>query len=148
MENGNLKNKLIIRKSNLEIYEYINDSRFVQNAIEIENIRNNKSYIIDKIYFEVLPTLDDFTDKAELYIDKNFNIICTAQRKQGYCWSYYEDLKIDRQENKNYFESKDKIKFVPISLRYNSIKINTINEKRKKIVSHINEIRNNQNRII
>ena len=144
----NLKNKLIIRKSNLEIYEYINDSRFIQNSIEIENIRNNKSYIINKIYFEVLPTLDDFTDKAELYIDKNFNIICTIQRKQGYCWSYYEDLKIDRQENKNYFESEDKIKFVPISLRYNSIKINTINEKRKKIVSHINEIRNNQNRII
>ena len=37
----NLKNKLIIRKSNLEIYEYIKDSRFIQNSIEVENIRNN-----------------------------------------------------------------------------------------------------------
>ena len=143
-----LKNKLIIRKSNLEIYEYIKDSRFIQNSIEVENIRNNESYIVDEIYFEVLPTLDDFTDKAELYIDKNFNIICTTQRKQGHCWSY-EDLKIDRQENKNYFESEDKRKFVPISLRYNWIKIDfTIDEKRKKIVSHINEIRNNKNRTI
>ena len=142
-----LKNKLIIRKSNLEIYEYIKNSRFIQNSIEAENIRNNKIYIVDKIYLEVLPALDDFTDKAELYIDQNFNIICTTQRKQGHCWSY-EDLEIDRQENKNYFESKDKRKFVPISLRYNYIKINTIDEKRKKIVSHINEIRNNKNRTI
>ena len=142
-----LKNKLIIRKSNLEIYEYIKDSRFIQNSIEVENIRNNEIYIVDKIYFEVLPTLDDFTDKAELYIDQNFNIICTTRRKRGHCWSY-EDLKIDRQENKNYFESEDKRKFVPISLRYNWIKIDTIDEKRKKIVSHINEIRNNKNRTI
>lgn len=148
-----LKNKLIIRKSNLEIYEYIKDSRFIQNSIEVENIRNNesyivnKSYIVDKSYFEVLPTLDDFIDKVELYIDQNFNIICTTQRKQGHCWNY-EDLKIDRQKNKNYFESKDKRKFVPISLRYNWIKIDTIYEKRKKIVSHINEIRNNKNRTI
>ena len=142
-----LKNKLIIRKSNLEIYEYIKDSRFIQNSIEVENIRNNESYIVDKIYFEVLPTLDDFTDKVELYIDQNFNIICTTQRKQGHCWSY-ELKKINRPENKNYFESGDKRKFVPISLRYNWIKIDTIDEKRKKIVSHINEIRNNKNRTI
>ena len=142
-----LKNKLIIRKSNLEIYEYIKDSRFIQNSIEVENIRNNESYIVDKIHLEVLPTLDDFIDKVELYIDQNFNIICTTQRKQGHCWSY-KDLKIDRQENRNYFESKDKRKFVPISLRYNWIKIDTIDEKRKKIVSHINEIRNNKNRTI
>ena len=111
------------------------------------NIRNNEIYIVNKIYFEVLQTLDDFTDKAELYIDQNFNIICTAQRKQGHCWSY-EDLKIDRQEDKNYFESEDKRKFVPISLRYNWFKIDTIYEKRKKIESHINEIRNNKNRTI
>lgn len=148
-----LKNKLIIRKSNLEIYKYIKDSRFTQNSIEVENIRNNesyianKSYIVDKIYFEVLPTLDDFIDKVELYIDQNFNIICTRQRKRGHCWSY-KDLKIDRQENKNYFESEDKRKFVPISLRYNWNKIDTIDKKRKKIVSHINEIRNNKNRTI
>lgn len=142
-----LKNKLIIRKSNLEIYKYIKDSRFTQNSIEVENIRNNESYIVDKIYFEVLPTLDDFTDKTELYIDQNFNIICTRQRKRGHCWSY-KDLKIDRQENKNYFESEDKRKFVPISLRYNWNKIDTIDKKRKKIVSHINEIRNNKNRTI
>ena len=140
-----LKNKLIIRNSNLEIYEYIKDSRFIQNSIEVENIRNNESYIVDKIYFEVLPTLDDFTDKVELYIDQNFNIICTTQRKQGHCWSY-KDLKINRPENRNYFESGDERKFVPISLRYNWIKIDTIDEKRKKIVSHINKIRNNKNR--
>lgn len=143
----NLKNKLIIRISNLEIYEYIKGSRFFQNSVEVENIRNNESYTVNKIYFEVLQALDDFADKAELYIDQNFNIICTIQRKQGHCWSS-KDLKIDRPENKNYFESKDKRKFVPISLRYNWIKIDTIDEKRKKIISHINEIRNNQNRTI
>ena len=36
------KNKLIIRISNLEIYEYIKGSRFFQNSVEIKNIRNNE----------------------------------------------------------------------------------------------------------